>query len=650
VADSTLTTTATIVDGWTTSAITTQSYTFSVTRTGSPTSTSSSSWTTSIALFTSATSQTTFNETTLPITYSNDSPSFATTTILIGTDTHTIPLTSSNVTEHALSPLQDTVLLHKANRDHTNYHLGNEAWVFSLGGLAATASTVARFTNIYSSVTGPTNTITDFRKFKTFTVAATAVDVSYDTTATTSITQTGPTTTDTATTALTVSTTYKNSVTWNPTATSNTATTTQTFAVGDVSSSSSTYTAGFPVSTFTDTIIYQTAQVTGYATFWTSTTTTAGFPFESSSSNTYLALYSPTTTTVTLSTRGTSTNEILFSSFLTTGTSTKFVGMVRTTTTQTAEVPVTTSSKVWHGDFNPEAENYTTFSTTTVAGGAIGTSYSKGDTVLETYHTEEKLYASIQTYPDNAGFSPFTNHDQIWHSGPAVGFGGFGGEFTQSSMPVYLTLSIGLASGSAFGTQTLASSDLPTALAYDFVTFFPARTNHRITPPSGAVAASYLSRLSSLGETASVAVTWSTSTTTTADGGGTTSAVTTQGATYSMAGFSLITGDFIHSASVQFNTVDVRGGFGKSGGYGAGNNRLGKEYTVRVDGGYAEWTEFGSTGSITTHSSSGTSASLSVTIAGSRAFVMIKEPVYTALWGDNPGGEYFSSIPHFPTT
>lgn len=201
-----------------------------------------------------------------------------------------------------------------------------------------------------------------------------------------------------------------------------------------------------------------------------------------------------------------------------------------------------------------------------------------------------------------------------------------------------------LASGGEFPGRSLSVGELPTALAYDSVTFFPARTDYPMTF-YGAVSANYLSRVGSLGDVASIGVTWSSTTSAT---GEITSTTTTTAATYSIGGASSIVGGFYRKDYITFNSSDPRGDFGWSGGFGMGDNAISNAYTVRLDVGYAEWTAYAGDESVSSGAISSSGGSVSFTIPGSQAIVMHAEPIISMSWGGG-AGHFFSSTPYFPT-
>lgn len=641
---STVTTALTIAGDWYLAGTSTSSILLTTSTTGTPTTTTFSSWGIADTGTSFGSSQTTLQKTDSSITYSADFRSVSTTTTLLFGGTYTVGHSTSEATNHHLSPLADTVCLMNAGRNIEDYNLGNQLWVFSLGSLAASAVTQGRFTNLFSSVSAASYTLADYRKFSVSAMEVTAITVSHDTSATVTTTAAG---TVTGTSAITVSTTWKNLMTWNGTDASNEVTATLTVDLGDVSTSLRTENVGDPVTVLSFTDFYGTYEQTGYdSSGWTSTTAKMFFP-ASSENVVHSALYSPATTTLWVAARKTTLDEILVNKFSSVGTSWQFIGLAKTTTTRVWVEYVSTTQSVWLSELNPEVENYTTQSNSTyVPNGVLFTGYSKSETLKGTYLTESRLlprtrsapYELFQTFADN-------NLNQIWYRAPAAGYGGAGGNVALSSIKVYLSLSIGLESGGAFGSQTLFPANLAIASAYPGVIFSPARTDYLLSVPAGAVSANYLSRISSLGQVASVAVTWTSTTVS-----GTSTLTTSTFATYNVAGASEISGELYRTESLVFNTSDVRGGGFFKGGFALGDNALSSAYTVRLHGGYAEWTAYDGSSSVSSGSSKGSSGSVAFTIPGSLAIVFNVEPLISMSWGPEGGYDHFqASTPYFPT-
>jgi hypothetical protein len=655
-----LTLTATQEDGWLLIGTSTSSYSYTRATTGTPSTTTATKWTLADTFQTFATSQTVSENTSFSITYYEDLRTTATTTTLVGTNTLTVGHSTATTTYHAHSPLEDTVFLMNGDRASADYNLGNQLWVFSLTGLGEDATTEARLTGLYSYGSGAIRTLADYQKFTTSAIPVTAITRSFNTTATTTSTITAstagsPPTIATGATDTIIETTYKNGGTWNPSesyisgtstlysaAASNTTTATHTFNLGDVSTSMHTEEVGDPVSIISTTHFFGTYQETGYTSSgWTSTTSTSLFA-ESSATESHLVLHSPATTTIQVDARYLSTDETLISRFSSVGTSWQFIGLGKTTTTRVFTVGVSTTQSIWLANLNPEIEVFSTSSSGTFAPNGINsTSYSKSEAWPITYNTEIRVLPNTWTMPFGSTLDGLGN---AWHPGPPHGYGGIGGNFTKTDLPVYLSVSVGLASGGAFGTQTFDTSVLPTALAYSGVTFFPDRTDYSISLPDGAIGAKYISRISNLGDNASVAVTWTTTTLI-----GTSTVIASTAATYTLAGVSSITGAFYREIPLTFNTSDIRGGRDFKGGYGIGDNALSSDYTVRINAGFVEWTAYSSNSSVSSSSTSSTAGSITFTVPGSLAIVLSAEPIISMSWGEDRGDHFMSSIPHFPT-
>jgi hypothetical protein len=227
---------------------------------------------------------------------------------------------------------------------------------------------------------------------------------------------------------------------------------------------------------------------------------------------------------------------------------------------------------------------------------------------------------------------------------------------------VYSSINIGLISGGTYGTdQTLNSTNLPTALAYDNVTIFPDSVDNT-NFPVGAYAMRYISTAESIGSRL-VGVTWSTTTQTDytlKDITGGTTVTTTQTnvakpATYSIAPVGLIAGDFYSSGQITFNTNDVRMSNNFSGGFALGNNAIGNDYTVSLGLGYVAWTAYDSTGSVSSNQSQGVGNTVSFTVPSSLAIVLNAEPILSMSWIEQyPYADYdlasiSQSYQYFPT-
>lgn len=548
------------------------------------------------------------------------------------------------------------MVLLQGGRELWKYGLGNELWHFSLGALGTADSSEGRFTALFSSNDSPTITMEDYRKFSSVSFGVTAISVSSNT-ATTSASMVTGSGTGTGTSSSTLLTTVytKNGQPWASSNSSNTATETLTLDLGDVSASGTTF--------------CHTVQQTGYSfgslPQWTSGTITTTAP-ASSRTTTRNSLYSSVSLSVIGNSRFSTTVENLVSiySYDADASSGRYVGLSKTTTTRVFFGLTTLSQSHWESNFNSEItigstsstrhitvisdfDTGTGVSTGTATIGTAGTTYDESASVDLTLVSEHRLGLATRSnhFSNPFGASPVRN--EVWHSSPAVGYGGFGGNFTVSDLPVYLGVTMGIVEGGEFPGQTFSTSYLSSALAYDQVTFFPAISANSIIS-SASLTFKYLTGLSELGDEASIAATWSTTTATT---GGATIA-TTKGATYTLSGATAIEGTFYRSEAVTFNTSDPRGGFNAifTGGYAAGDNAMdGAQYTVRLNSGYAAWTLFTGDDSTGTGSTSGTDGSISFTLDGSEGIVLSAEPIISVSWATGVDDKHYSSsTPHFP--
>jgi hypothetical protein len=634
-----ITTAATQEGGWYLGGISTSESTYGTTTTGTPSTTETTRWVTEYTTSTLATSQT-LSALTASVTYSEDITTVETTTVVIGTNTLTVGNATATITNHAFSPLEDTVCLMKGSRDGNNYNLGNQLWKFSLaGGVGVDGSTLGRFTNLFSSVSGATVTLNDFQKFASSSLAVTAITVSQNSAVTTTSTRTASTAA-TEETNITVSSTSKNGSPWNSSNASNIVTKTITVSRGDISTSSTSF-----APSISQTHFYGSVQVTGYASSGFTSTTQSELFGSTSTTTTHDRLHSPASTTDAHTIRSSTTNETLISKFSSVGTRWQFVGLSQITTTKVFTVATTTTQSLWAAYLNPEIQNYTTSSTLTLSANnaSSATNYSRSEIAALTYYTRRRVLPTIWSRTPDLTYVEWG--DNAWYEGPPHGYA-VGGNFTQLDMPIYLSLTMGLASGGAFETQTLRTSNLPLITAYPGVTFLAASPERKITPFFGARSISYVSRVADTGGTASVAVTWTS--TTNSDTG---TVTTSTGATYTIAGVSQIEGSFIRTEEISYNTLDPRanGEVSFSGGFGFGDNAIGRNYTVRIAKGFAEWTAYSSGSSISSNSISSTAGSVTFTIPASLAIVVNAEPIFSMSWDSAFGGNHYkSSTPYFP--
>lgn len=511
-------------------------------------------------------------------------------------------------TTHAHSPRRHSVFFMQADRGSNDYNLGDQLWTCSVVDLAVDEKSIGRFTDFYDSEGGETNTVEAGLKFSYSNIAVTKITYSVSTEWITIPAEgTNPEEVVGSTTQ------YKNGAVWHSSNASNTVTENITYDLGPISKSG----AG---------VFYYTSQVTGYSNNVFTTGTAQAGAIATSTTTTHLALYSANTKTEFKQSITSRTREILISKYLSYSGGSSFIGMSKTTTTQFGGEAVMVTVSEWSSKYNVEIQKFT------------ANESSVNEDLGLTYYSKSLVEPNLNWSPlaINDGFG------EVWHRGPARGHGGPVGSFVQSSMPVFQTVSVGIVGGNAFGSQTLNLGNLATALAYEHVTVYPAAS---VPLPDGAARASFVSTVASAGQTASIAVTW---TSTTMSGG--MEVVTSRFATYTVRGISSIAGTYIRKDSLIFNTYNLRGGdlSPLRGGYGLGDNALNAAHTVRLNGGYAEWTVYNSSTSIASHSISDTQGTVSFTVAHSQAIVFSVEPLITMSWGVAIN-HFLSSVEFFPT-
>jgi len=593
------------------------STTLSTTGSKSSYSTSFSRWETIGSNSTVASSQqTTFN--------TNSSVTYAYTTSTQGSDS------TSTITNHFISPYVDTVILANAGKNSTNYNIGNQIWTFSNLPAIPSGSTFGKFSQLFAS-TEADYLVLPYQSSRTAqrTIVATAITFSQNTRVTN---YSGGT--------IVSNFTSYNGVEYDPFNDFKTVTITRN--IGDVSTSISG----------ASTVFYSTSQVSGYDysnSFTTSTETSIAYT--SSRTITVNKFWNSAESTEGENSRKTTTDEILYSYYLTSGTDYSFVGYKKTTTTNAYWEQTTITNPVWIIELNPTVKRYTTSSISNFSGGYDSTGVSVAETSNVTLHTVTDYYPYVWTNPN------VTKENVAVYKSPPIGYAGAGGNITLSNLAVYSSINIGLISGGTYGTdQTLNSTNLPTALAYDNVTIFPDSVDST-NFPVGAYAMRYISTAQSIGSRL-VGITWSTTTQTDytlKDITGGTTVTTTQTnvakpATYSIAPVGLITGDFYSSGQITFNTNDVRMGNNFSGGFALGNNAIGNDYTVSLGLGYVAWTAYDSTGSVSSNQSQGVGNTVSFTVPSSLAILLNAEPILSMSWVDNDNLDYiFQSYQYFPT-
>ena len=632
------------------SFFTTVSATFTVSSNSTQTKTSSSSWTISQGLTQNTTkiSQTIST----PITYAGDHVTVNASTVTWTGGSYTSPVTTETVTLHAYSQKINTVLLMHGNRGSDDYNLGDMLWSFSLSSIGESTSEVGRFTKFFGSANSATVTLVDFEKYKTNSIAVSEIPYSQNTATSTVSTITG-TGTSTVSTGATVVVISKGGLAWNSSAASNTATDAYAFSIGSVGTLLSTSSYGSPATTFSETIFTNSVQITGYNSNFSWTTSTESQVFNSSSfSETRLALWNSTTTSMDIVLRSTALDNVLISSYSSylsgTDTSHFFVGKVSTLTTRVYSFGTTTSRSLYASNHNKEVQNFTSFSTYSLPGGGNGETYSVSEDFNVTNFTKYRATPQIRTTPDGLDEYQFSgdvlaNMNKARFSVLPNGYAGFGGNFQASSLPVNFTIGSTLVSGSEFAGQSIQFNALSTVSAYPNVTLFPVDANVSLDIP-GAARAEYISGLSSIG-TASIAVTWS-STTTDSNTSGTFTKIINRNATYALAGASPIAGTFFTEENLSIGSEES---FQIVGGYAVGDNNLGNPYTVFAKSGFAQWTEYSPGQSIGTNtfSSSAGNGIVSFTVNGNNGIVFQIEPIFTANWtGEGEIPFYFSSTPY----
>jgi hypothetical protein len=599
------------------------STTLSTTGSKSSYSTSFSRWETIGSNSTVASSQrTTFN--------TNSSLTYAYTTSTQGS------ISTSTITNHFISPYVDTVILANAGKNSKNYNIGNQIWTFSNLPAIPSGSTFGRFSQLFSS-TEADYLVLPYQSSRTAqrTIVATAITLSQNTRTVTH---------SSAGTIVSNFTSY-NGVEYSVSANQKTVTITRN--IGDVSTSISG----------ASTVFYSTSQVSGYDYSNSFTTSTETFTaYTSSRTITVNKFWNSAESTEGENSRKTTTDEILYSYYLTSGTDYSFVGYKKTTTTNAYWEQTTITNPVWIIELNPTVKRYTTSSISNFSGGYDSTGVSVAETSNVTLHTITNYYPYVWTNPN------VTQENVVVYKSPPIGYAGAGGNITLSNLAVYSSINIGLISGGTYGTdQTLNSTNLPTALAYDNVTIFPDSVDST-NFPAGAYAMRYISTAASIGSRL-VGITWSTTTQidyTLKDITGGTTATTTQTnvakpATYSIAPVGLITGDFYSSGQITFNTNDVRMSNNFSGGFALGNNAIGNDYTVSLGLGYVAWTAYDSTGSVSSNQSQGVGNTVSFTVPSSLAIVLNAEPILSMSWieqysyADYDLASISQSYQYFPT-
>ena len=617
---STITTIST--NGLNANAFTTSTFSISTTNT----SQISSSWNT---LYTTLTGQnTTLTSATADITYQQDSSTVLTATTHLRTS-------------YAFgSILQDTVFLMNANRASDDYNMGELLWHFGNSGFATSDSSIGVFSDLYSSSSARTITLLDRSRFFSESAVVTVVPLSIQST----------TSSDTITTY-----TYQTTLTSGLQSTNVLTSTYSTSAsLGDVSSYLSTYTQSTttdtaqPPATISSTTFTHSYQTTGYNTSnssWTTTTSSSLWGFASSSTFTRTVYFSSVSTTQAQSFRSSTTDEVLISSFTTTGTGTDtvrvFLGSFSTATTRVFSTESTFTRATYPLGLHSSASQYT--STETAASGGT-TSFTRLNNFSITKWTEARAYINVSARPGNDNMP---GYNEVRHQCHAIGHAGFGGSFAASNLIPYVTTTQGLAAGSTFTEATIQPP--ATRSACIGVSMIPISSGVTFGGLASAVRTSLLSYPTSIESVISLAVTWSSSTSTTS-GTTTTSTITTRAATHTLGLTSSITGTFwtAKSFTVNSNFRTELPDSPASGGFVAGDNALGSTYKLLARAGNIKWTEFSSEQSTSplTGAASGINGSVSTTIPASHAIVFTLENIITARMSTVANASVFSSTPH----
>lgn len=616
--------------------------------TGSETSDSFTTWETGFSNVTFSTSMGVSINTDMPtgdaVTYFEDIPTIET----VSSGTTTIAVTTDVLTSHAISPFADTICLMRS----PEFSVGQALWQFKGGVVGVNTSATGEFADFYSLKTGATETVADYKQRISTSVAVTVISVSMNTMTATTVSQTSTNSNNTVTTVVTIIGTSKNAVSWTSNNPLNTSTYTVTYSLGEVGTrtSSFSYLTGSSTSTSTFTIFTHSLWSSSYDSNlqFSVVATTDLWVGASSTTHTRLSLHSPFTTTSTVRARSTTTDLLLYEDWETytvgTETSFLFLGYRSTATNRVYQVVTSTTRASYEAKYCPEVSSYNTSSTVTFAGGGNTTSFGIGQTLNQTYFSDEKAMPVIISRPPAFNQAPGMN--RVIHSGPAYGIAGFGGPFDVSSMTVYRTVDFVLVDGDTFETaQDLKTSNLPTALAYPGVTFFPVNPNIKISADLAA-GARYSTNLSGSGP-ATILVTWTS--TTLSEGSETT---VSRPATYLARATSSIGGVYFRSAQMAVDAADDRqSGFspGVISMTGAGDNAITNPVTVFVDRGIARWTVRDSINESGSSSSAmRTNNSLSFTIHGSQAIALEAQPVFTASWDKNAGVNHIiGTLLHF---
>lgn len=567
-------------------------------------------------------------------------------------------LTRKSVTEtltsHTNSPLEDTVFLMRAGQNFDGeWNLGFMLWTLSQTDTEACSSQrTGVFSDIYASTSGRTLTVPDYRKFYESTVKE------------------GTATTDVHTftqmslgAEITRTTTRTNG--YYSTHSSDTASYmdphTHTLSLGEIGTSLHTaVTTSTPGAAAGSTTRFtHVSFLSGYETSgaWAFTTGTTSAQWATTSrSGRHNKWASTHAETLIVSVRMTSTDEVLASSHAVMGAGTAttrvFLGMVAHTVTYVYAQTVVTTSSAFRDPRNVGVTMDTTTESGNVGELSFTTHYGRTRSFVEDHDLTNWTYKRALPVVASTDFNLPPISPEVRFTVPPEGYLGFGGTFTQPNPAIYLTTAQGLGAGAVFHTSW--SIALPAEKDFSDgagVRIYPV--NARNTPTlfgDGLVASSLISFPSSLTADLSIAATWSR---TAAGEEGEPAVTETRVATHTIGVVSGITGEFRRAEVLTLDQVGSNigknGPYAFTGGWGAGENRMAADATVRLGMARVSWTlrdAAASTGGISA-SSQGTNGSVSFTIAEGKVLLIHCEPLLTLSWAHGDTGDHIVfTTPH----
>lgn len=613
-----------------------------------------------------------------------------TTTSLNGTSTRTINRTSYDITKHTFSTeVRDTVFLMPAFQNSANHNQSHVLWKWSRTDMAAGSTYAGPFASFYSSDPASIITMRDFNSWHTSSAAAGTITVSVGTT--TYSQSTGTDAEDTGTVTGTTTVTFTNGVWYSsgvPTSERYTITFDDGSEIGTTSISGTykTGTATDATSSSSTSYFTQATTKSGYETSgvkqWTTATSSSLWGISTSRTSARPSWWSSKNITSRRSHRTTTADSILISIHSTTeGTTTTgpepgdtgttgipvFLGMSSTlmprahTFWSTHSTTATSSGYTrsqWISTTSESGDNATTITITsgpdsgsdTSSEAATRTTSSVYGLTIHHDHsasnfTVSRLLPHIISADNQHNASGFARHRVL-----PEGYAGFhsSGTYQITGAQVYLTTSSGTAAGSDFGGVSLFPPG-QAAATENGPTIWPVNPLHTPTLyAEGLASSSLITPSAATFATVSVAATLTSSSTSATSQ---TSAVTSsRSATYTIGAVLPISGNFFSDESIEFNSVDANIGlhapYAATGGYGAGDDRS-AAHTLFLPNGRASWTTL--TGSVGgSSSSSGSNASLSITIPQGAAAVVSCEPVLTAEWRNDEGQQahYIAGNPY----